>query len=212
MNNATKALVSEFSEAHNLEFLVVEKFATALLEVSHKPVKSASTQPKAKSNANPKAKPSAKTKNQVTVKPQQTTPESSSKLNRAELQAAIYDYFNVSTGTELRKNSHFKSMVKPLGSINLSKTEDLEKIYREFLGVLPNETSDMGYGCINGIDIFKYADVWTIFNLDSATATKDSVQRAYRSLSKQYHPDMPNGDRKIFERLTQLYQAALLGV
>lgn len=197
MNNATKALIAEFSEAHNLDILVVERFAASLLAVSHKQTAQAKTGSKAKPKSKSKAKPKQ---------------GSSSKLNRAELQAAIYDYFKVSTGTELRKSSHFKSMIKPLGSVNLSKTEDLEKIYREFLGLLPNETSEIGYGCINGVDIFKYSDVWTIFGIESATATKDSIQGAYRSLSKQYHPDMQNGDRKIFERLTQLYQAALLGV
>ena len=204
MNSATQALIAEFSAAHKLDTFVVEQFATSLIAASQthtKPAKSS-----AKSRAKAPAKPKVKTPAQA----KQTS--DLSQLNRSDLQTAIYNYFNVSTGTELRKNSHFKSMVKPLGSINLSKTEDLEKIYREFLGVLPNETDETGYGCINGVDIFKYADVWTIFNLDVATATKDSVQSAYRSLSKQYHPDMPQGDRKIFERLTQLYKAALLGV
>lgn len=204
MNSATQALIAEFSAAHGLDTFVVEQFAASLIAASQANPKPSQTPAKsnAKSPTKSKAKPSSK--------PQKTSP--TSQLTRSELQAAIYNYFNVSTGAELRKNSHFKSMVKPLGSINLSRTEDLEKIYREFLGVLPNETGETGYGCINGVDIFKYADVWTIFNLDAATATKDSVQSAYRSLSKQYHPDMPQGDRKIFERLTQLYQAALLGV
>lgn len=208
MNSAIQALISEFSEANGLDILVVEQFATSLVAASQKQTKPPKSKPKSEPRATTKPKPKPKAKSKPKAKKQ----SSSSKLNRAELQTAIYDYFKVSTGTELRKSSHFKSMVKPLGSVNLSKTADLEKIYREFLGLLPNETSETGYGCINGVDIFKYADVWTIFGIDSATATKDSVQSAYRSLSKQYHPDMPTGDRKIFERLTQLYQAALLGV
>jgi len=212
MNSATQALIAEFSGQHGIDILFVEQFVSDVLTASRKGSTPAKSTPTAKSK--PKLKSTAKPSSTPKLIPKSTAKisASSSKLNRSQLQAAIYEYFKVSTGTELRKSSHFKSMVKPLGSLNLSKIEDLETIYREFIGLLPHETQETGYGCINGLDIFKYADVWTIFGLDSNTATKDSVQGAYRSLSKQYHPDMPDGDRQIFERLTQLYQAALLGV
>jgi hypothetical protein len=183
MNTATQALIAEFASAHDLDLAIVEQFAKDVLAVAK------------------------------TAKPKRSRKASkTAALSRSQLQEAIYEYFNVSSGTELRKNAHFKVMIKPIGSVNLSKTTDLEKIYRAFIGVLPNEISETGYGCINGIDIFKYSDVWTVFGIESKTATKESVQAAYHRLSKQYHPDMPNGDRKIFERLTQLYKAALLGV
>jgi len=219
MNSASQALVNEFATAHNLERSIVEQFAAALLAASQQPDQPARkgkkvNKAKAASSRSSPAKASEKRSAKPQAKPQ-VEPQSVSpglKLNRDQLKIAIFEYFKVQNGTELRKSPHFKSMVKPLGTLNLSKVEDLEKIYRAYLGVLPNETQDTGYGCINGIDIFKYADVWTIFGLEAKTATKASIQKAYRALSKQYHPDMPNGDRQIFERLTKLYEAALLGV
>lgn len=216
MNSATQALISEFSSHHGIEISLVEQFVSDVLMASRKGSISAKAKPISPSRSTKKSpakvtKPSTKPpdlRSQSSAKVSSTSP----KLNRSQLQSAIYEYFKVSTGTELRKSSHFQSMVKPLGALSLSKTEDLETIYRSFIGLLPHETQETGYGCINGLDIFKYSDVWTIFGLDPSSATKDLVQSAYRSLSKQYHPDMPNGDRQIFERLTQLYQAALLGV
>jgi hypothetical protein len=95
-----------------------------------------------------------------------------------------------------------------IGKIDLSKKEGWEILYRKFIGILPHETNEQGYGCINGINIFKYNMPWNVFGLDPQVATTEEVKDAYRKLSKIYHPDIPQtGDSKIFERLTIFYKS-----
>jgi DnaJ-class molecular chaperone len=74
--------------------------------------------------------------------------------------------------------------------------------------VLPHEAEEEGYGCINGIDIFKYFQPWQVFDLDPKTATKEDIKQAYYKLSKIYHPDVSgSGDDKIFERINTMYKS-----
>lgn len=95
-----------------------------------------------------------------------------------------------------------------MGNLNLSKKAAWEALYRKVIGVLPEEKNAVGYGCINGIDIFKYDLPWQTFGLDRKTAGDEDIKSAYRDLSKIYHPDIPDtGDARIFNRLTIFYKS-----
>ncbi len=129
------------------------------------------------------------------------------RLSVKELQKAVYNHFSVKNATELRKSSSFKLATSGMGKLNLSNADDLEHIYRQHIGILPNEEGEVGYGCINGINIFKYDLPWRVFGLDPNKATDEDIKAAYYRLSKLYHPDSPTGDDKIFQRLTLFYKS-----
>lgn len=69
------------------------------------------------------------------------------------------------------------------------------------------QEGEEGYGCINGINIFKYDLPWRVFGLDPDRATDEDIKAAFYRLSKIYHPDSPTGDDKIFQRLTLFYKS-----
>lgn len=77
------------------------------------------------------------------------------RLSVKELQKAIYNHFGVKNAAELRKSASFKLATSGMGKLSLSNIDDLERIYRQHIGILPNEEGEEGYGCINGINIFK---------------------------------------------------------
>jgi DnaJ domain len=92
--------------------------------------------------------------------------------------------------------------------LRLSEKESWKTLYRKFIGILPGEEKQTGYGCINGINIFNYFYPRQVFNLDSSTATTENIKQAYRNLSKIYHPDVPiTGDNKVFDRINQMYKS-----
>lgn len=131
-------------------------------------------------------------------------------LTLAQLKSAVYNYFGVSDTKELKQSVSFQNSTDGLGTLNLAKKDGWELIYRRLIGILPDEENATGYGCINGIDIFKYFYPWKVFGLDGQTATKEDVQAAYRSLSKIYHPDVQEtGDSKIFSRINSMYESLL---
>lgn len=130
------------------------------------------------------------------------------KLNLTQLKAIIYKEFSVKDTPSLKKSSSYQAATSNLPQLNLAKTESWEAIYREVIGILPHEENETGYGCINGVDIFKYALPWKVFDLDPQKASTDDIKSAYRQLSKVYHPDNPKtGDAKIFDRLTTFYNS-----
>ncbi|MFS8854754.1 MULTISPECIES: DnaJ domain-containing protein [unclassified Synechococcus] len=129
------------------------------------------------------------------------------RLSVKELQKAIYNHFGVKNAAELRKSASFRLATSGMGKLNLSKIDDLERIYRQHIGILPNEEGEEGYGCINGINIFKYDLPWRVFGLDPDRATDEDIKAAFYRLSKIYHPDSPTGDDKIFQRLTLFYKS-----
>ena len=133
-------------------------------------------------------------------------------LTLAQLKKAVYKYFKVNNTTELKQSSSFKMATDGLENLNLRLKADWEKLYREFVGILPEEGNQQGYGCINGINIFDYFKPWQVFGLDPKKATQNDIKKAYRQFSKKYHPDVPKtGDSKIFDRLNTMYKSITAG-
>jgi hypothetical protein len=129
-------------------------------------------------------------------------------LTLAQLKDAIYGHFHVKSTPELKKSGSFKMATDGMDDLNLSKKEGWEVLYRKFVGILPGEENQQGYGCINGINIFNYFRPWQVFGLDPSVATPQDVKTAYRDLSRIYHPDNPEtGDPKIFDAITIMYKS-----
>lgn len=140
-----------------------------------------------------------------------STPQKS--LTLPQLKEAIYKYFEVANTDELKKSDRFKMATDGMDKLDYSKKETWEILYRKWIGILPEEQNEEGDGCINGINIFKYNRPWQIFGLEGKTATEEDVKKAYRQLSKIYHPDnQETGDRKIFERLEKMYKSLIIGI
>jgi hypothetical protein len=129
-------------------------------------------------------------------------------LTLAQLKQAVYQHFQVKNTPALKKAGAFQMATSGMGTLDLSKKAGWETLYRKLIGILPNEENEQGYGCINGIDLFKYDLPWRVFGLDPKTATTEDIKSAYRELSKVYHPDNRNtGDAHIFARLTLFYKS-----
>jgi hypothetical protein len=138
----------------------------------------------------------------------QTTVEKAKALSISQLKQALYEKFEVSDTKELKKSSRFKLATSGMESINFSKIDSLEVLYRKLVGILPHEEGEKGHGCINGINILKYTLPWKVFDLDPKTATTKEVKASYRILSKIYHPDNKDtGSAEIFERITLFYKS-----
>lgn len=129
-------------------------------------------------------------------------------LTLTQIKAAIYQHFSVKNTTELKKSGAFKMATDGMDTLNLSVKDGWEKLYRKFIGILPGEENQQGYGCINGINVFNYFKPWQVFELDPQTATPQDIKNAYYRLSKIYHPDVPQtGDAAIFDCLTVMYKS-----
>jgi hypothetical protein len=137
------------------------------------------------------------------VKPLKVKP-----LPLAQIKSAIYEYFSVNNTTELKKSGSFNMAIDGMIDLNLTVKDGWEKLYRNLIGILPNEENQQGDGCINGVNIFNYFKPWQVFNLDSKVATPQDIKNAYYALSKIYHPDVPStGNAAIFDRLTTMYKS-----
>jgi hypothetical protein len=137
------------------------------------------------------------------VKPLKVKP-----LPLAQIKSAIYQYFSVKNTTELKKSGSFNMAIDGMSDLNLTVKDGWEKLYRDFIGILPNEENQQGDGCINGINIFTYFKPWQVFDLDAKVATPQDIKNAYYALSKIYHPDVPStGNTAIFDRLTTMYKS-----
>jgi hypothetical protein len=130
-------------------------------------------------------------------------------LKAAEVKAAIFDYFGVGekrTVATLRKSSRFQMETEGMDLPSLANAEGWKALYREFVGYLPGEEFQSGYGCINGVNIFQYFKPWRVFGLDPAVATHEDKKNAYYELSKLYHPDnKETGDARIFDLIKNMY-------
>jgi len=142
-------------------------------------------------------------KKEPVVKPLQIKP-----LPLAQIKSAIYQYFSVKNTTELKKSGAFNMAIDGMNDLNLTIKDGWEKLYRNLIGILPNEENQQGNGCINGINIFNYFKPWRVFGLDAKVATPQDIKNAYYGLSKIYHPDVHStGDAAIFDRLTTMYKS-----
>ena len=142
-------------------------------------------------------------KKEPVVKPLKVKP-----LPLAQIKSAIYQYFSVKNTTELKKSGAFNMAIDGMNDLNLTVKDGWEKLYRNLIGILPNEENQQGDGCINGINIFNYFKPWQVFGLDAKVATPQDIKNAYYGLSKIYHPDVPStGDAAIFGRLTTMYKS-----
>jgi hypothetical protein len=142
-----------------------------------------------------------------TPKPKAVKPPKTKRLTLAEVKAAVLGHFKVADAKELKQSAEFVMGTNGM-NIKLTGKEGWETLYRKFIGILPGEDSEVGEGCINGINIFKYTMPWRTFNLDPKTSTEEDVKTVYRNLSKIYHPDVSGtGDARIFDRLTIFYES-----
>ncbi|NJM68367.1 MAG: molecular chaperone DnaJ [Acaryochloris sp. RU_4_1] len=104
------------------------------------------------------------------------------KLTLAQVKSAVLAFFEVSDTKTLKKAPRFV-MGTNRQNIKLTGKAGWQALYRQFIGILPGEENETGYGCINGINIFNYALPWRAFGLDPKTATTAQVKTAYRNLS-----------------------------
>lgn len=129
-------------------------------------------------------------------------------LSMTKLKKAVLEHFEVKDTSALRKSGSFKMATDGMDKLNLRLKKSWEQLYRQFVGVLPGEDTQVGDDCINGIDIFKYFRPWQVLRLDAKTASDEDIKRAYRQLSKQYHPDNPEtGSDRMFERINLMYRS-----
>ena len=129
-------------------------------------------------------------------------------ITQTQMKQAIYTYFDVATTPLLKKSPRFQMATSGIDGLDLGKKDGWEKLYRKFIGVLPQEENEKGRGCINGINIFKYDKPWRAFGLDPKKATTEDIKSTYYRLSKIYHPDNKDtGDSEVFDRLTLFYKS-----
>jgi preprotein translocase subunit Sec63 len=189
LNSLILEQISHICEQYSIESGILEDFADFVIKNHRK---------KSPKPSLTKSKTTATTTTGPKVKP----------LTLTQLKQAVYAYFEVSNTTELKKSSMFQMATRAFDNINLSQRESWEKIYREYVGILPEEDGETGKHCINGINIFKYFYPYRVFELDPKTATKEDIKNAYYRLSKVYHPDnQETGDAEVFDCLTVMYKS-----
>ncbi len=182
LNKLIQDEIAHLTELNHISSETLEKFAIFVIE-NHK-----------------KAPKATKTSKSRTTKPKP--------LTTTQLKEAVYQKFGVADTKGLKQCSAFQLATSGMENLNLSKKEDWEVIYRKTIGILPGEDQEEGFGCINGINIFKYDLPWRAFSLNPQQATDEDVKTAYRNLSKVYHPDnRDTGNAEIFDRLTTFYKS-----
>jgi DnaJ domain len=133
-------------------------------------------------------------------------------LGLNELKTLIYQHFSVKNTVALRKSQSFCMAIDGMDALNFALKPTWEKLYRQFIGILPHEMNEQGDTCINGIDIFKYFRPWQIFGLNGKTASAAEIKAAYHNLSRIYHPDVPStGNAAMFDRINNMYKSISAG-
>lgn len=189
LNSLILEQINHLCEQYSIESCILEDFADFVIK-----------------NYRKKSPKPSSTKSKT--KPTTTTSQKVKPLTLTQLKQAVYAYFEVSNTTELKKSSMFQMATRAFDNINLSQRESWEKIYREYIGILPEEDGETGKHCINGINIFKYFYPYRVFDLDPKTASKEDIKNAYYRLSKIYHPDnQETGDAEVFDCLTVMYKS-----
>ena len=140
--------------------------------------------------------------------PKSPSPKKPKSLTLTQIKSAVFQHFSVENVAELKKSGAFTMATDGLDISNLKVKKEWEALYRKFIGILPGEEGQEGYGCINGINVFNYFRPWQVFNLNPEISTSQDIKNAYYKLSKIYHPDVPDtGDAKIFDCLTIMYKS-----
>jgi DnaJ domain len=179
LNELIKTEIARVASSYGFEATVLEAFAEYVVANHRK---------KATTPKSPKVKPPKR-------------------LALAQVKSAVLEHFGVMDVKALKSAPMFV-MGTNGQSIKLTGKEGWETLYRQFIGILPGEDNETGYGCVNGINIFNYAMPWKAFGLNPKIASNEDVKTAYRNLSKIYHPDVPEtGDARTFERLTVFYKS-----
>lgn len=138
-------------------------------------------------------------------------PDSQRKKPRIkDMQAEIASAWGEKSWKALQKNPTFQMELDGMAERGLKAgSEELtRKLYRRHVGRPHDEQNPDAnkHGVINGVDVKRNFLPWKVFDLNPKTATKDDVKKAFRRLSKQYHPDV-GGDREIFERLKTMKES-----
>lgn len=150
-----------------------------------------------------------------------------------DVKSAVLDAFGVKTSEALRKSNSFRMfsngwMHRSTGeSLDLKNPEHWKQLYRDRVGVLPDERFDAGKNAINGVDVTKYYRPWDVFGINpldkkydpplkglkgsQRKAAKDAaekaliadIKKAYNALAQKYHPDK-GGDPVVFSILTKM--------
>lgn len=144
-------------------------------------------------------------------------------LKPREIAKAVATHFGSNNITELRRNKGF-GMATSGYDFDLKNLEDVKKIYRRHVGVLPDERFESGPSAINGIDVKKYFRPWDTFGIDPKTydtISKDKAKRksekarlqadikkVFAGLSKKHHPDH-GGDPEVFAILDTMKKSIL---
>ncbi|NJK99630.1 MAG: J domain-containing protein [Spirulinaceae cyanobacterium RM2_2_10] len=140
------------------------------------------------------------------------TGQATQPLKTDEIKQAIFERFNVQDTAGLKKSGAFLMATDGMEKLDFRLRENWEMLYRKLIGILPSEQDQVGYGCINGVNVFEYFKPWSVFDLDPQKATQEDVKTSYRKLAKVYHPDNPEtGDRAIFEQLEIMYKSIVAG-
>lgn len=86
---------------------------------------------------------------------------------------------------------------------------DWEKMYKSFIGMpQSNRNNRQRAGIVNGIDIHRDFRPWAVFGLNPKSATREDINRAFRTVSKTVHPDV-GGRRRDFERVKKMRDSLL---
>jgi hypothetical protein len=128
-------------------------------------------------------------------------------LTMNELKKSVWQSFGCKNYAELKKNANFKVYVADM-NLKLNTKTAWQQIYREWVDLPESERNAIGYGSINGINIFRNFRPWEVFGLDPKTASAEDIKSSFRKLAQEYHPDK-GGDRRIFEKLQQMRDSLL---
>lgn len=127
----------------------------------------------------------------------------------SQLRSPVLAYFGVKTAKQLLADKNFKMATAGEDPPDVTDRESWAKLHRQFIGVPKSERNlPDGPTVINGIDVLKNFRPWHVFGLDPKKATADDVNKAFRRLVKQHHPDV-GGDRRTFERLQSMRDSVL---
>lgn len=122
-------------------------------------------------------------------------------LTRKEMQDAILKEFGGKSLKELAQGGRFRGATagKNFTGKDLQKTSTLAQVYRNNIGVIPNDPVNKKgeRGVFNGINALNYFRPWNVFNLDPKTASKDDINQAFDKISK----GLDKKDPELYDRL-----------